>query len=161
VYTTPDFRGTEGVVRATRPLAVPGVVIRGLELRFSEGAAVEVHADEGADAVRAHLDSDEGARFLGEIALVDDASRVGRTGLTFLETLLDENAASHLAYGAGLPRSVEGATDLDADGLRAAGVNVSSLHIDFMVGGPDVDVDGVTREGDGVPLLRAERWVLN
>jgi aminopeptidase len=110
--------------------------------------------------VRAHLDSDEGAAFLGEIALVDDASRVGRTGLTFLETLLDENAASHLAYGAGIPRSVEGTAALDADGLRAAGVNVSSIHIDFMVGGPEVDVDGVTREGERVPLLRAEKWVL-
>jgi aminopeptidase len=160
VYTTPDLRRTEGVARATRPLALPGVVIRGLELRFREGAVVEVRAEEGADAVRAHLDSDDGARFLGEVALVDDASRVGRTGLTFYESLLDENAASHLAYGAGIPRSVEGAAELDSDGLRAVGVNVSGIHIDFMVGGPDVDVDGVTRDGDRVPLLRAERWVL-
>ena len=81
-------------------------------------------------------------------------------GLTFLETLLDENAASHLAYGAGIPRSVEGAAGLSADELRAAGVNVSAIHIDFMVGGPDVDVDGVTRDGDRVPLLRAGSWVL-
>lgn len=161
VYTTPDFRRTEGVVRATRPLVLPGVVVRDLELRFAEGAVVEIDAAEGADAVRAQMELDDGARSLGEVALVDGGSRVGSTGLTFFETLLDENAASHLAYGTGLPRSVAGAAELGADELRAAGINVSSLHIDFMVGGAEVDVDGITGGGDRVPLLRAARWLLD
>jgi aminopeptidase len=139
----------------------PGLLRRYAELRFHAGAVVEVDAEEGAETVRAQMASDEGARFLGEVALVDGDSRVGRTGLTFGETLLDENAASHLAYGAGLPRSVEGAADLDDAGLRAAGVNASTLHLDVVVGGPDVDVDGVTPAGRTVPLLRGDRWQLD
>ena len=152
VYTTPDARRTEGVVTATMPLSVNGTIVRGLRLRFSEGRIVEVDADEGAEVIRGQLGSDENAAALGEVALVDGTSRIGRTGMTFFDTLFDENATCHVAFGDAYAEAVEG-------GL-IDGVNVSSVHTDFMVGGPEVSVDAVTRDGAVVPLLRAEVWQL-
>ena len=160
VFTTPDFRRTEGTVRSTLPLAVQGTLVRDLELRFENGRIVDVRASSGADVVRAQVEFDEGAAMLGEVALVDGSSRVGQLGVTFFETLFDENAASHIAYGQGLADAVENARGLDADGQRARGINVSSIHTDFMIGGPEVDVDGLTGNGDAVPLLRRNEWQL-
>jgi aminopeptidase len=161
VYTTPDRRRTEGTVRSTRPLALGGTVIDGLELRFEAGQAIDARAATGAEVVQAQLDSDEGARYLGEIALVDGSSAVGRTGITFFSTLFDENATCHIAYGAGIVEAVEGAADLTPEERTAAGVNQSDGHTDFMIGGPEVDVDGVTSDGTAVPILRDDHWVLS
>ncbi len=152
VYTTPDARRTEGVVSATMPLSVQGTIVRGLRVRFSGGRIVEVDADEGAEVIRGQLASDENATALGEVALVDGTSRIGRTGLTFFDTLYDENATCHVAYGDAYAEAVEGG--------RIEGVNVSSVHTDFMIGGPEVSVDAVTRTGDVVPLLRDNSWQL-
>ena len=153
VFTTPDLRRAEGHVRSTRPLSIYGRVVRGLEVSFEGGRIVDVRADEGADVITAQLGTDENASHLGEIALVDGTSRIGQTGLTFFETLFDENATCHVAYGGAYAEAVEG-------GL-IEGVNVSNVHTDFMVGGPEVDVDAVMRDGRVVPLLRNDVWQLD
>jgi aminopeptidase len=153
VLTTPDWRRVDGTVAATRPLAVPGAVVRGLRLTFEAGVVVGVEAESGRELVERHFETDEGARSLGEVALVAGDSRVGQTGVLFLETLLDENAACHIAYG-------RAAAPVDGAEGRDQGVNVSALHVDFMIGGPEVEVDGITGDGTAVPILHADRWVL-
>jgi aminopeptidase len=152
VFTTPDARRTEGVVRSTQPLALNGRVVRGLEVRFERGRIVEVHADEGEDVIQGQLAVDDTAGYLGEVALVDGTSRIGQTGLVFFETLFDENASCHVAYGSAYAEAVDGGV-ID-------GVNVSSVHTDFMIGGPEVDVDAVLRDGTVVPILRDDVWQL-
>jgi aminopeptidase len=145
-------------VRSTRPLQLGGTIVRDLELRFSGGDAVEVRASSGEDAVRGQLAIDEYSRRLGEVALVDGSSRVGQTGITFFDTLFDENATCHIAYGAGIAFGVDGLEGLDPDQLRERGINVSAVHTDFMIGGPEVEVDGVARDGGTIPILREDAW---
>lgn len=163
VFTTPDYRRVEGHVSSTRPLLLPaeGVLVTDLEITFEEGRAVKVEAAAGAEVIRAQMKIDDGAAYLGEVALVDATSAVGATGVTFANTLFDENASCHIAYGAGFGFAVEGASELEPDAQAAAGVNQSRVHTDFMIGGPEVDVDGVTRDGRDVPLLRDNVWQLD
>jgi aminopeptidase len=161
VYTSPDARRTEGVVRATRPLAVLGTIVRDLEVRFENGRAVDVDASAGAEVVRSQMETDEGAAYLGELALVDGASRVGQTGLTFFDTLFDENASCHIAYGDAIVSAVRGAEGLAPDELRARGINHSAIHTDFMIGGPEVEVDGLARDGTEIEIIRDDRWLLS
>ena len=153
VFATPDPERTEGRVRSTRPLVLfDGTVIRGLEVRFEGGRAVAIDADEGAKLLRGRVALDEGASKLGEVALVDRESRIGQLGTVFYETLLDENAVSHVALGHGDEASVA-----EQDRSR---VNRSATHLDFMIGGDDVAVTGFTRGGGEVPLLRGGTWQL-
>jgi aminopeptidase len=150
VFTTPDPYRTEGVVTATKPLFVSGAVITGLRVRFEAGRAVEIGAEHGAGTLQALGDRDPGGTRLGEVALVDRESRIGGTDTVFFDTLLDENAASHIALGQGLGFAVEG-----ADRER---MNESQIHIDFMIGSSEVSVTGVTRDGAEIPLLRDGTW---
>jgi len=160
VFTCPDWRRTEGAVRSTRPLALGGTVVRDLELTFANGEAVDVRASSGANAVRGRMDTDEFAKRLGEVALVDGTSRVGQTGITFFNTLFDENAACHIAWGTAIMYTAPELAGLTPDETRARGANVSTVHTDFMVGGPEVAVDGITNDGKHVPILREDVWQL-
>jgi aminopeptidase len=150
VFSAPDPSRVEGIVRATRPLNLQGVLVEDFTVRFEAGRAVEITAARGAEALIARTAMDEGAARLGEVALVDAESRIGMLGTVFGETLLDENASSHLAFGAAYPFCVE-----EPDRAR---VNASAIHVDFMVGGPDVDVTGVTAAGERVPVLCGGEW---
>ena len=160
VFNTPDWRRTEGVVRSTRPLALGGTIVRDLEMRFENGEVVEVRASAGAEAVKAQMDVDDFGKRLGEVALVDGESRVGKTGITFFDTLFDENATCHIAYGSAVTFGIDDLGGVSADEQRERGINVSSIHTDFMIGGPEVAVDGVTAEGETVPILREDVWQL-
>jgi aminopeptidase len=151
VFTTPDPTRADGVVSATKPLFTAGELITGLRVWFEQGLAVAIDADRGAETLRTLAGRDAGAARLGEVALVDRESRVGALGTVFYDTLLDENAASHIALGGGLKYAVEGPGDLER-------VNSSQIHIDFMIGSDEIAVTGLTRNGEEVPLLQGGRW---
>jgi aminopeptidase len=151
VFTTPDPLRTNGHVTSTKPLALrDGTIVRGLRVRFENGIAVDVEADANGETLRGLLEIDEGAHRLGELALVDGHGRIGPLGTVFYNTLLDENAASHIALGSGFPFLV--------DPEHVDRVNASGQHIDFMIGSPETEVDGVTAAGERVPVLRGGDW---
>jgi aminopeptidase len=153
VFTSPDPERVDGVVRSTKPLFVSGTLVEGLTVRFDGGRAVEIGATRGAETLRTMVEQDPGAARLGEVALVDREGRIGPLGTVFYDTLLDENAASHVALGTGFQFAVE----TEADRAR---VNESQIHVDFMIGGDDVDVTGLTADGTRVPVLRGGAWAL-
>jgi aminopeptidase len=157
VFTVPDARRTEGTVSFAYPLELHGTLVRGLRVRFEAGRAVEITAEEGGALVREHLASDDGAGRLGEVALVDGDSRVGATGLVFFDTLFDENASCHIAFGdAYFVRDDERAALAHERGA----VNTSSIHTDVMIGSRDLTVHGLTLAGDEVPVLIDGAFVL-
>jgi aminopeptidase len=151
VFTTADPERTAGHVTATKPLVFrDGTIVRGLRVSFENGRAVEIDAEENAEALRAQTRLDDGAARLGELALVDRQGRIGPLGTVFYDTLLDENSASHIALGNGFEFLVD-----ESDRPR---VNRSATHIDFMIGSNDLDVAGVTTGGRRVPILRGGDW---
>ena len=160
VFTAPDARRVEGTVRSTLPLQIQGNIVRGLEVRFEGGRAVEVRAETGEEVMRTHIATDDGATRLGEVALVDGHSAVAQTGLVFYDTLFDENASSHIALGASIVQALPWAPDMSPEERHERGVNHSSIHTDFMIGSNDLEVDGVTDRGEAVPLLRNGDWQL-
>jgi len=160
VFTAPDARRVDGTVRATYPLQIQGTIVRGLEVRFENGRAVDVRAEHGDDLMRTHVATDEGAARLGEVALVDSGSRVGQTGIVFYDTLFDENAAAHIALGMAVLQGVPGSSALSPEERNAGGINHSSIHTDFMIGSTELDVAGVDRNGHETPILSGGGWVL-
>jgi aminopeptidase len=151
LFTTPDPARVDGYVRSTKPLFVSGVMITGLRVRFEGGVAVEIDADHGAETLRALSKRDQGAARLGEVALVDRDSRIGSLDTVFFDTLLDENAASHIALGEGLDFTVLDSADHEQ-------INRSEIHVDFMIGSSEVAVTGIAPDGAEVPLLRDGVW---
>lgn len=155
VFTSPDPTRADGVLAVTRPLVMPanGIVVEGLRLAFEGGRIVDAEAERGLDAVRAELDTDAGSRRLGEVALVDRDSRVRRAGVVFHDTLYDENAGAHVAWGQGFSMCLP-------EGGTAELVNSSSVHTDVVVGGPGVSISGVTADGRRVGLIEDDAWAL-
>lgn len=151
VFTTPDPERVDGVVRSTKPLFTSGTTVTGLTVRFEGGRAVRIDADQGAEVMRGMIATDDGAARLGEVALVDREGRIGPMETVFFDTLLDENAASHIALGQGYQLAVGDPADI-------ARVNASAVHTDFMIGGNEVSVTGVRPSGETVPLLRDGSW---
>ena len=160
VFTCPDARRVDGVVTATYPFELHGMLVEGLRIRFVDGRATEIDANVGADLVRAHAATDDGAGRLGEVALVDRHSRVGRTGLVFYNTLFDENAASHIALGSAVRQANPRGSSLGPEERHEAGINDSLVHTDFMIGSSAVAVSGLTDDGEDVPILLDGDWVL-
>jgi aminopeptidase len=153
IFTAPDCRRADGTIRSTMPLVLRGQIIRGLQLTFESGRIVQVEAETGAELVRGQLAAVANADRLGELALVTGDSRVGQARTLFYDTLFDENATCHIAWGSGYPSSVEGEP--------GEGLNVANIHVDFMVGGPDLEVDALLADGTAVPVIREEAWMLS
>ncbi|MEA2240684.1 MAG: aminopeptidase [Solirubrobacteraceae bacterium] len=150
VFTAPDPTRVDGVVRSTKPLVVGGTIIRGLHVRFEGGRAVSIDADEGGELLEHYAARDAGAARLGEVALVDAAGRIGPLDTVFYDTLIDENAASHVALGS--------AYEFTAGEEDREHINRSQIHIDFMIGSPEVSVTGVTSTGERIPVLLGGAW---
>lgn len=158
VFTTPDRNRADGVVHSALPLVHNGSVVRDFWFRFEGGRVVDFGAATGGDVLQSILDTDEGARHLGECALISKNTPIRQSGLLFYNTLYDENASCHLALGMGFPECYEGGYDMGAADLEAAGVNQSAQHVDFMIGSDDLDITGITAEGEEVPVFIHGQW---
>lgn len=158
VYTVPLKNGADGVVRNTKPLVYQGNIIDGFTLTFEGGKIIEAQAEKGEELLREMISSDEGAAYLGEVALVPHQSPISDSGLLFFNTLFDENASNHLAIGDSYPTCYAGARDLERSQLAEIGLNTSIVHEDFMIGSAEMDIDGITADGSKVPVFRKGNW---
>ena len=160
VFTMPHAGKVNGTLAATKPLSTRGRIIEGMRFTFRDGAVVDFDATSGKDILQDMLDTDEGARRLGEVALVADDSPISNTGLLFKNTLFDENASCHFALGKAYGENLAGGDDLTREQKKEAGMNESLIHVDFMVGGPQLQVTGVRADGSQVPILVNGNWVI-
>ena len=158
VFTSPMRGKAEGTVVATRPLSYQGQLIENFSIRFEGGKAVEVHAEKNGDLLRQMISMDEGAAYLGECALVPYDSPIRNSGLVFYNTLFDENACCHLALGMGFVDCVRDYHKYTIEECRAKGINDSMIHVDFMIGSPDLEITAHTRDGRDVPIFRNGNW---
>lgn len=158
VYTLPSKNGINGTVRSTRPLVYAGTLIEGIELTFADGRITQLHADAGEDVLRQIVETDEGAHYLGEVALVANNSPISASGKVFYTTLFDENASCHLAIGKAYPTCLDGGTEMTREELNAHGANDSLVHVDFMIGSGELDIDGQKEDGSWEPVFRQGLW---
>ena len=159
VFTTPHKDRADGVVTATKPLSHQGTMIEGIRVRFEGGRIVEAHATRGEEVLRKLIDTDDGARRLGEVALVPHSSPIAHSSMLFYNTLFDENAASHIALGQAYSSCVRDGDKLTPEQLAAKGANDSLIHVDWMIGSGELDIDGITQSGAAEPLMRKGEWV--
>ncbi|MBT2572259.1 aminopeptidase [Planococcus sp. ISL-110] len=158
VYTVPLKHGVDGTVRNTKPLVYQGNVIDGFTLTFEKGKVVDAKAETGQELLNEMINADEGAAYLGEVALVPYHSPISNSNILFYNTLFDENASNHLAIGDSYPTCYEGARDLERKQLAAIGLNTSIVHEDFMIGSDKMDIDGITSDGSKEPIFRNGDW---
>ena len=161
VFTLPDRNRTDGVISATFPLSYGGTLINDFHVTFENGRIVKVTAKQGEAALQKLVDTDEGSHRLGEVALVPASSPIGRRGHLFYNTLFDENASCHIAIGRAYRFTLAGGTELNDDEFIAAGGNVSLNHVDFMIGSPKMDIDGITKDGRREPVMRQGEWAIS
>jgi aminopeptidase len=159
VFTTPHKDRADGTVTATKPLSHQGTMIEGIRVRFEKGRIVEVHATRGQEVLQKLIETDDGARRLGEVALVPHSSPIATSGMLFLNTLFDENAASHIALGQAYSSCLRGGERLTPEQLAAKGANDSLIHVDWMIGSEKLDIDGITSADVAEPLMRQGEWV--
>ena len=158
-FTTPHKDRVNGTVRASKPLSHQGTLIENIAVRFEGGKIVEATATAGEDVLNRLISTDDGARRLGEVALVPHSSPIAQSGVLFWNTLFDENAASHIALGQAYSTCLIGGEKMDAEQLAALGANASLIHVDWMIGSGEMDVDGVAADGTAEPLMRKGEWV--
>ncbi|MEW9699348.1 aminopeptidase [Paenibacillus sp. SI8] len=158
VFTMPRRNGTNGTVRSTLPLNYQGSLIEGFSLTFENGKVISATADVGQEVLNKMLDMDEGARYLGEVALVPYDSPISQSGIIYYNTLFDENASCHVALGNSYPFTIEGGTAMSPEELAANGYNKSLIHVDFMIGSAEMDIDGIKADGTREPLFRKGNW---
>jgi aminopeptidase len=159
IFTTPHKDRADGTVRATKPLSYQGTMIEGIEVRFEAGRIVQAHATRGLEILQKLISTDDGARRLGEVALVPHASPIASSGMLFYNTLFDENAASHIALGQAYTSCLKNGDKLTPEELVARGANSSLIHVDWMIGSSDLDIDGITASGTAEPVMRNGNWV--
>jgi len=160
VFTLPDRNRADGVISATFPLSYGGTLINDFQVTFENGRIVKVTAKQGEAALQKLVDTDEGSHRLGEVALVPASSPIGKRGHLFYNTLFDENASCHIAIGRAYRFTLAGGTELNDDEFIAAGGNVSLNHVDFMIGSPKMDIDGITKDGAHEPVMRQGEWAI-
>lgn len=158
IYTSPDWRRTEGTVVSSKPLNHGGNLIENFSITFHEGEAVSCKAEKGEDLLKEILGTDEGSKRLGECALVPYASPISESGILYYNTLYDENASCHFALGMGFPEALQGGLEMDKEALKKAGVNDSTQHVDFMLGTSDLSITGITKDGQEIPIFRNGNW---
>lgn len=161
VFTLPHLESVEGTVRASKPLNYGGSLIEGFSLKFKQGQVVDWSAEGGEQILKNMLQTDPGANRLGEVALVPHSSPISQSGLLFFNTLLDENASSHIALGSAYRFSLEGGETLAEEEFASRGGNASQIHVDFMIGGGEMDVDGLSAEGKTEPVMRGGEWAFS
>lgn len=160
VYSAPDTHRMDGVVRSTKPLSYAGTLIEGIEVHFKDGKIVEVSAEKGDETIKKLVFDNEGGTGLGEVALVPDPSPISQSGVTFFNTLFDENASNHLAIGSAYPTTIQGGTKMSQEELMKNGMNTSIVHVDFMIGSNKMDIDGIKEDGTIVPIFRNGDWAI-